>query len=233
MTAYRDIPNSEVAVGAPITNTLMTALRDNPLGIQEGDVSAASQRMQTGAYADLSVTSAKLAAGVFTEDKLAAPLGVWVELSSQVPSSQYTSFIDGTGGVIIDSTYDMYRLVFGDINTFSGGTIMFQVGTSGGFITTTTYNTDGTAGGSYIALASPSGGSAYRASGTIEFNNPSTATATFFDISVAYRGSANTLVSNRYWARNDTTTAIDRVRIGNTAAVAIENGWIRLFGMNT
>ena len=40
MTAYSAIANSEIAVGAPITNTLMTKVRDNPLAIQEDDATA-------------------------------------------------------------------------------------------------------------------------------------------------------------------------------------------------
>lgn len=40
MTTYSAIANSEIAVGAPITNNLMTKLRDNPLAIQENDASA-------------------------------------------------------------------------------------------------------------------------------------------------------------------------------------------------
>ena len=40
MTTYSAIANSEIAVGAPITNSLMTKIRDNPLAIQENDASA-------------------------------------------------------------------------------------------------------------------------------------------------------------------------------------------------
>lgn len=40
MTTYSAIANSEIAVGAPITNSLMTKVRDNPLAIQEDDASA-------------------------------------------------------------------------------------------------------------------------------------------------------------------------------------------------
>ncbi len=40
MTTYTAIANSEIAVGAPVTNNLMTKMRDNPLAIQENDASA-------------------------------------------------------------------------------------------------------------------------------------------------------------------------------------------------
>ncbi len=51
MTTFSGIANSEIAVGAPITNSLMTKNRDNPLAIQENDVSA-----PTNAYATLAAT---------------------------------------------------------------------------------------------------------------------------------------------------------------------------------
>ena len=40
MTTYNTISNASVAVDAPITTSLMTALRDNPLAIQERDATA-------------------------------------------------------------------------------------------------------------------------------------------------------------------------------------------------
>ncbi len=40
MTTYREIEESEVAIDAPITTSLMTALRDNPVAIAEGDSTA-------------------------------------------------------------------------------------------------------------------------------------------------------------------------------------------------
>ena len=40
MTTYREIDKSEVAIDAPITTSLMTAIRDNPIAILEGDATA-------------------------------------------------------------------------------------------------------------------------------------------------------------------------------------------------
>lgn len=40
MTTYTAIPNSDVDVDSPITTSLVSALRDNPLAIQEGDGTA-------------------------------------------------------------------------------------------------------------------------------------------------------------------------------------------------
>lgn len=40
MTTYTTVPNTDIDQDSPITQPLMTALRDNPLAIQEGDASA-------------------------------------------------------------------------------------------------------------------------------------------------------------------------------------------------
>ena len=40
MTTFREIEESEVAIDAPITTSLMTAIRDNPIAILEGDATA-------------------------------------------------------------------------------------------------------------------------------------------------------------------------------------------------
>ena len=42
MTTYTAIPNSDVDEDSPLSTALMSALRDNVLAIQEGDVSAPS-----------------------------------------------------------------------------------------------------------------------------------------------------------------------------------------------
>jgi len=49
MTAYSAIANSEIAVGAPLTNSLMTKNRDNPLAIQENDATAPTIAFATSA----------------------------------------------------------------------------------------------------------------------------------------------------------------------------------------
>jgi hypothetical protein len=58
MADWTDILNSEVDTDSPITEALMTALRDNPVAIAEG--ASGAPQMQTGAYADGSVTLIKI-----------------------------------------------------------------------------------------------------------------------------------------------------------------------------
>ena len=57
MTAYSAIANSEIAVGAPLTNSLMTKVRDNPLAIQENDASAPIVAFATASTSAGSITS--------------------------------------------------------------------------------------------------------------------------------------------------------------------------------
>ena len=58
MTTYTTIANSEIDQESPVTQTLMTALRDNPIAITEG--SAGAPQIQTAAIANTAVTLAKL-----------------------------------------------------------------------------------------------------------------------------------------------------------------------------
>lgn len=51
MTTFSVVANSEIAVGAPITNSLMTKLRDNLHAIIEGDATASSYRIAEAALA--------------------------------------------------------------------------------------------------------------------------------------------------------------------------------------
>ena len=64
MTAYSAIANSEIAVGAPITNSLMTKNRDNPLAIQENDATAPTIAFATeaGSLTDIGSDIAALSA---------------------------------------------------------------------------------------------------------------------------------------------------------------------------
>ena len=58
MTTYTPIANGSVDAGSPVDESLVTALRDNPIAISEGSTGA--PKLQTAAYEDGSVTNAKL-----------------------------------------------------------------------------------------------------------------------------------------------------------------------------
>ena len=58
MTTYSPIANGSVDAGSPVDESLVTALRDNPIAISEGSTGA--PKIQTAAYQDGSVTNGKL-----------------------------------------------------------------------------------------------------------------------------------------------------------------------------
>ena len=69
MTTYTTIANSEIDQDSPVTQTLMTALRDNPIAITEGAAgapkvsNAALDPIQTGIIANGAVQRAKIQTG--------------------------------------------------------------------------------------------------------------------------------------------------------------------------
>jgi len=85
MTAYSAIANSEIAVGAPLTNSLMTKVRDNPLAIQENDVTA-----PTIAYATLAGTANAAATDAIVQGSIKTTLAT---TAGSVPASSGTVMI--------------------------------------------------------------------------------------------------------------------------------------------
>lgn len=82
MTGFTTIPDADIDADSPITTALMTALRDNPKAIQEGDPSA--PRIASDAFADNTLNGAKLGDYSIADSKLA---------------SRYTPADVGAGGV--------------------------------------------------------------------------------------------------------------------------------------
>ena len=57
MTSYTAIPNGDIDQDSPITQPLMTALRDNPIAIAEGDASVPANLFPTVLLGTLDTTS--------------------------------------------------------------------------------------------------------------------------------------------------------------------------------
>ena len=159
MTTYTSISGPEVAAGAALTTSLMTALRDNPLAIQEGDPSApkivtdkalapytlttASNTGQTATFTLLSVTSGVSGVGLVRYEiyglETAGGTGVsTVEVrTSTNGGSTWSSWtqIDG------DFSDENYSFCHGFINMETGAIRgQYRSGTSGisiGLISTT------------------------------------------------------------------------------------------------
>ena len=70
MTTYTDIPNGDVDSDSPITTSLITKLRDNPIAITEG--SSGAPQVQTAGIANDAVTAAKLASNAVVNASVAS-----------------------------------------------------------------------------------------------------------------------------------------------------------------
>ena len=104
----------------------MLALRDNVLAIQQGDASAPD--IQTNAYADLSVTEAKLASNSVTNAKIANDAVTSVEVDKTVSSVYDSGLVTATytfpSGIFLLSGVRCSLNIFisgvWEVNTISG-----------------------------------------------------------------------------------------------------------------
>ena len=73
MTTYTTITNAEIDQDSPVTQPLMTALRDNMIAITEG--ASGAPLIQTAAIANDAVTAEKMATGAALAESATAVLG--------------------------------------------------------------------------------------------------------------------------------------------------------------
>ena len=203
MTTYASITNSEVASGAPGTQSLFERLRDNPLATIEGDVTAPDILGKAGA-------SVKL-------------------LETAVASNDAT--VDLITG--IDSTYDQYVIRITDYQPVTDGSLMrmrVSSDTGSSFITDANYTY---AGRSTNATATETdtnstGDTAFEVSGsqgvgsasaesmdmTIIMRNPSSSSKYIsFTWEGSFRNSTGVLHYFRGAGSYAATTAMDAIRI--------------------
>lgn len=95
MTTYTTIPDGDIDQDSPVTQPLMTALRDNPIAIQEGDATAPNLLLGV---------AAKSAAGgigtyVFAKSTTASDVGYGSTRagSALTPTSALTAISTGSG----------------------------------------------------------------------------------------------------------------------------------------
>ena len=115
MTTYTTVPNSDIDQDSPVTVALTTALRDNPLAIQEGDASAPKIQY--------------------------AALDTWYSTVSAVGTYGFLKKTFG-GGVTAGTSYAASGLVWSGTNDVTGASIasgtwlaMGTTGVNGGFAT--------------------------------------------------------------------------------------------------
>lgn len=103
MTSYVAIPNGDIDQDSPITQPLMTALRDNPIAIAEGD-DTAPRILGEAAARDSSIAARRLP--------------VVTVAAGSVVSSQGQGRVDGT--TLTQSTTNVVAYTF-TIRSYSGG----------------------------------------------------------------------------------------------------------------
>lgn len=108
MADYNAILDAEIEPEKPVTTSLMTRLRDNPIAITEG--AAGAPQIQTAAIANSAVTTAKIANTAVTAAKLASTGNerTWaLGLIAGAAAGQvgtYGFFITQSGTVSVNST---------------------------------------------------------------------------------------------------------------------------------
>lgn len=100
MTTYTAITSGEIDPDSPITNSLMTKLRDNPIAITEG--ASGAPKIQTAAIDDLAVTAAKLASNAVTTAKITDGNVTLAKLSSGIIPVRAWCVFDADSPSIVD-----------------------------------------------------------------------------------------------------------------------------------
>jgi len=171
-------------------------------------------------------------------------------------SSATLNFIDGTDGVVIDSTYKEYEFHFTNIHPATDAaefSVQFNAAGASGFnetimstFTQAIHSEDDStsAGLSYVTANDQSNGTAYQTiflnagngsdeciSGTLNLFNPSSTvfTANFYSQIQGYHN-ADSVSGCNCDAIVDTTSAVDEVSFKFSAG-AIESGTIKLYGI--
>lgn len=136
MTTYSAIPGTDIDTDSPITESLMTKLRDNPIAISEGSTGA--PKVLTAAINDLAVTTAKIADDNVTLAKMADDS---VTFGAEIKTSTTTgSWVANISGQIVPrGVYAVYCLPATVVARFevlvnSGWRIVQQVGAGSGSI---------------------------------------------------------------------------------------------------
>ena len=163
MTTYTPIANGSVAAGSPIDESLVTALRDNPIAISEG--SAGAPKIQTAAYQDGGVTNTKLSQVALTSaaGDVCLASGVGMSIFDTGDTTEIVFKINTTGTYRIRAK--IIRLTTGSgtslvVKIKNGTTLLASATTSTGVGSNATALYDGTlAAGDTINITGTQGGS--------------------------------------------------------------------------
>lgn len=177
--------------------------------------------------------------GVIVPGDLDATCGMWVELATDTTTT--SGYWSDTSN--LTSTYNVYKIVFWDLYcSHNGYQFSINLGTSGGYLTSGYdvatgggSNVELDVGGNYVKLSTlgTSNVATNTMNGTIYIFNPSsTSKQKMIYINLAY-WNASTFEHYQGWARNSTTSAVDRFRLGFTTSSVSMTGQFRLYGLKT
>jgi len=194
----------------------------NPALLQVADI------VDAGALASLdTVDTAQIDAAAVTEAELAADVGAWIEVGSVTASNSTVSF---TG---IDNTYDIYKLVFWDVN--DSGTGIFQCRFGNSSYQTSGYqqvDLDGaTAGTGFGELSGTITAAGNYYSGEIIFYSPASAIGPSIEYRTICVGSNQDI--NHGVISNSNVTTINQVTFYEGSTNSLDSGEFRLYGLNT
>lgn len=228
MTAYAAIANSEIAVGAPLTNSLMTKVRDNPLAIQENDVTAPEVAYATTAGTASTITSQGALATLdeVGESELEASLKPWVELDTQTITTSTTS-IDMDG---FSSSYYRYKIVLTGIGRLTSSNIMYmRVKVAGSSKTDSQYSIDGGALTTQAAIGSPKTTAILAWNVEVDINNP---TNTINNKLLHVRVMADTNIVNYHVSYQNEALALSGLQFYTSGGGPFINGGLaKLYGL--
>lgn len=123
MTVYTAIPDSDLDPESPGTTTLFTRLRNNPIAITEG-ASGAPQN-QTASFANLSVTTEKIANNNVTTAKL--------EAAEQMTTTNVISATAGASAAAVGTyAFLSYASAATAGTTVAGGSLNYSDANNGG-----------------------------------------------------------------------------------------------------
>lgn len=164
MTTYTTIPNTDIDQDSPVTQPLMTALRDNPLAIAEADPSVADSLLPIVSLGTLTMTSGTtqtLSSLVLTPYK---ELHIfWDNVSHGSGSSQTFSLGGTTVSTSVSGAASMHGCQIIDLSTGAGISIIGDGGASGHVVALNTAITTATTSISISVSAGPFDG------GTVKF----------------------------------------------------------------
>jgi len=119
MTTYTSIIDSEIDTDSPVTESLMTRIRDNPIAITEG--SSGAPKIQNAAIATDAVRAAQIQAGAVAASELGtnSVINAKIKIAS---GTSYAGFLTTSASINITlHNKSFFPMIYGDITGINVG----------------------------------------------------------------------------------------------------------------